>query len=41
MSRKTKTGAADDVVEIIAMLPWWGGVAMALVFSVHAHHTAR
>ena len=32
MSRRTKTSAADAVVEIIAMLPWWGGVAMALVF---------
>lgn len=31
MSRKRKTSPIDDVIDVIAMLPWWAGVAIAVV----------
>ena len=34
MARQRKTSPADDLFELVAMLPWWGGVALALVVYV-------
>ena len=31
MSRKRKTSPIEDVTDVIAMLPWWVGVAIAVV----------
>ena len=30
MARKKKTSAAEDLMDIVAMLPWWVGVALAI-----------
>ena len=31
MSKKRKTSLIEDVVDVVAMLPWWAGVAIAVV----------
>jgi restriction system protein len=40
MSRKKKPTAADDLIAIIAFLPWWLGVALAIVFYFLLHSMA-
>lgn len=40
MSRKKKSTPADDLVGIIALLPWWLGVALAIVFYFLLHSMA-
>lgn len=40
MSRKKKSTAADDLVGMIALLPWWLGVALAIVFYSLLHSMA-
>jgi restriction system protein len=39
MARK-KQSAAEDFTGLVAMLPWWGGVALALVFYLLLHQFA-
>jgi restriction system protein len=39
MARK-KTSAFDDLMEIAARLPWWGGVLLALLTYAVLHHFA-
>ena len=39
MSRKRST-AADDIVDLVAMLPWWAGCALALISYVLLHRVA-
>ena len=34
MVRRKKTGALDDMLGLVAMLPWWAGVALAVVSYV-------
>jgi hypothetical protein len=31
MARRKKTSPAEDLLELVAMLPWWTGVALALL----------
>lgn len=31
MARRHKSGPAEDMMDLIALLPWWAGVALALV----------
>lgn len=31
MARNKKGGAAEDIVEIVAVMPWWLGIALAIV----------
>ena len=40
MARRKKTSAAEDWIEIVARLPWWAGVALAVVFYVVLHRLA-
>ncbi|WP_332776114.1 restriction endonuclease [Polaromonas sp.] len=40
MSRKKKTSTAEDILELVALLPWWGGVALALVSYLVLHALA-
>lgn len=40
MSRRKKTGAAQDLIDLIAMLPWWVGVVLAAVSYVALHQIA-
>lgn len=38
MGRKRKSSPAEDLLDLVSMLPWWGGMALALVsyFVLHA-----
>lgn len=40
MARKKKTSPAEDLMEIVAMLPWWLGVALAIIFYFVLHSYA-
>lgn len=40
MPRRKKTSPADDLFELVAMLPWWAGVVLALVFYAVLHRVA-
>jgi restriction system protein len=40
MSRKSKTSPIADVIDVIAMLPWWAGVAIAVVGYLVLHRLA-
>lgn len=40
MARRKKTSTADDLLELVAMLPWWAGVLLALVSYFVLHHIA-
>ncbi|MEO7433642.1 MAG: hypothetical protein ABIV12_16320 [Dokdonella sp.] len=42
VARKKKTSPAEDFLTLIAMLPWWVGVALAiaLYFGLHAFATS-
>src|SRR5574340_65233 len=40
MARKRKQGAFSDWVDLIALLPWWGGVALAIAAYLLLHHFA-
>ena len=37
MGRRSKESGADDFIAVVAMLPWWGGVAVAIA-SYFAFH---
>ena len=40
MPRRKKTSPADDLVDLVAMMPWWVGVVLALVFYAVLHRVA-
>jgi len=40
MSRRRKTSPAEDLLEVISRMPWWAGVALALVSYVVLHRFA-
>jgi len=40
MARRKETSAAEDLMDLVAMLPWWVGVALALVLYVVLHRVA-
>lgn len=40
MARRKKTSTADDLLEFVAMLPWWAGVLLAVVSYFVLHHIA-
>ncbi|MBI5269447.1 MAG: restriction endonuclease [Burkholderiales bacterium] len=40
MARRKRSGPAEDLVELVAMLPWWVGVALAPVSYVLLHQIA-
>lgn len=31
MARRKRTSSAEDLIDVVAMLPWWVGVLLALV----------
>ena len=41
MARRPKTNVLDDLMEIVARMPWWAGVALALVSYVLLHRVAE
>ena len=40
MARRKKTSGAEAIAELVAMLPWWAGVGLALVFYLLLHNVA-
>ena len=40
MARRRKSSPAEDWVDLIAMLPWWGGCLLALILYVLLHRVA-
>jgi restriction system protein len=40
MARRKKQSPAEDVMDLVAMLPWWAGVALALVSFLFLHGLA-
>lgn len=40
MARKQKTSPAEDLMALVAMLPWWAGVALAVVFYLVLNQVA-
>lgn len=40
MSRRRKTSGADAVTDLVAKLPWWVGVVLAIVAYVVLHRLA-
>jgi restriction system protein len=40
MGRKRKQSGAEDFMDVVALLPWWGGVALALVSYLVLHQMA-
>lgn len=40
MARRQKTSPAEDLMALIAMLPWWAGVTLAVVFYLVLHRVA-
>ena len=40
MARKRKTSPLDDMLDLVSMLPWWAGVAIAVVGYVVLHRMA-
>lgn len=40
MARRKKTSPFEDAIAVVSMLPWWVGVALALVFYVWLHYVA-
>jgi restriction system protein len=40
MARKQKTSTAEDLMDVVALLPWWVGVALAFVSYLALHSVA-
>jgi restriction system protein len=40
MARRKRTSAFEDIVDVIAMFPWWMGLILALVIYVWLHYIA-
>ena len=40
MARRKKTSTFDDLIDLVAMLPWWAGVALAVIAYFLLHRVA-
>jgi restriction system protein len=40
MARRKKTSGAEDLMDLVAMLPWWAGLGLALISYVLLHRVA-
>lgn len=40
MARRQKTSPAEDLMAVVAMLPWWAGVALGVVLYLFLHRVA-
>ncbi len=40
MGRRKKTSGFEDFVELVALMPWWAGIALALAFYLVLHRVA-
>jgi restriction system protein len=41
MARRKKSSPFEDLMALVALLPWWGGVTLALVAYLGLHQVAR
>jgi restriction system protein len=41
MARRKRSSPLEDFLELVAMLPWWAGVVLALIFYVLFHRWAQ
>lgn len=41
MSTKQKTGPLEDLLDLVALLPWWAGVAIAIIGYFALHRIAK
>ena len=41
MARRKKSSPLEDLMALVALLPWWGGVGLALVAYLGLHHVVR
>lgn len=40
MARRRKTAPVEDLIDVVALMPWWVGVALAVVGYLWLHHVA-
>ena len=40
MARRQKTSPAEDLMALVAMLPWWVGIALAIVLYLVLHRVS-
>lgn len=40
MAKRKKSSLLEDIIELVALLPWWAGVGMALIFYIWLHYVA-
>ena len=40
MARRKKTSPAEDLIKLVAMLPWWAGIALAVLSYLLLHQVA-
>src|SRR5688572_20717299 len=40
MPRRKKIGLVEDIMDLVAMLPWWAGVALAIALYLLLHSIA-
>ncbi len=40
MARKKKSSPLEDMMDLVALLPWWGGVVIAVIGYLVLHHMA-
>lgn len=40
MARRKRTSGFEDFVELVALMPWWAGVVLALMFYLVLHNVA-
>jgi restriction system protein len=40
MARRKKTSAAEDLMDVVALLPWWAGVGLAFIAYIVLHAIA-
>ncbi len=41
MARKSKTSPAEDLLDLVSMLPWWGGALLAVISYLVLHAVAE
>ncbi len=41
MARRKKSSPLEDFMELVALLPWWAGVGLALLLYLGLHHVAQ
>ena len=40
MARRRRQSTAEDILDVVSLLPWWGGLALALLLYLFFHWLA-